>query len=135
MKRRGLGAQAASFVLIGGIGFVIDATVLTVLSVHLHINVFLSRIVSFALASLATWLLNRRHTFGFHQAAATTVGGEYVRYMSVQITGALINLGVFSALIALQPALLHLPVLPLAAGSIVAMVTNFCGARFWVYRR
>jgi putative flippase GtrA len=134
MAVRKLRKQVFSFAAVGGIGFLVDAAVLTLLSVHLGVNVFLARVVSFAVASLATWLLNRRHTFERQDAPGTRASGEYLRYMSVQAAGALINLGVFSAVVALQPSLLWLPVVPLAIGSTVAMIFNFCGARFWIYR-
>lgn len=135
MLARKLSSQIFTFAIVGGIGFVIDAAVLTSLSVHVGINVFLARVVSFSAASLATWLLNRRHTFGRTRLDGVQAGStEYARYMSIQVIGAMINLGAFSAIVAAQPQLLHLPVIPLAAGSVIAMFFNFFGARYWIYR-
>ncbi|MFZ6645593.1 GtrA family protein [Undibacterium sp. TJN25] len=131
-----LSTQVLSFAVVGGIGFLIDAGVLTLLSVHFGVNVYTARVVSFALASLGTWLLNRRHTFGQAGVDNAKAGsGEYLRYMSVQAAGAMINLGVFSALVVILPSLARYPVIPLAAGSGVAMFFNFFGARHWIYRQ
>ncbi|GGC64655.1 GtrA family protein [Undibacterium terreum] len=131
-----LTTQVLSFALVGGIGFVIDASVLTLLSTVCGVNVYLARVVSFGVASLGTWLLNRKHTFEQRSINDAAAGRqEYLRYMSIQVAGALINLGVFSSLVTIQPSLAQVPVIPLAAGSGIAMFFNFFGARYWIYRR
>lgn len=129
-----LGSQAMAFSVIGLFGFVTDGAVLTFLSVGIGINIYLSRFISFTLASLATWLLNRRHTFRrISKDIKRSPTNEYIRYIVIQISGALINLGIFTWLVAVNPALHAIPVIPLAAGAGVALVFNFVGARIWVY--
>ncbi|MFP4077218.1 MAG: GtrA family protein, partial [Halochromatium sp.] len=78
-----------------------------------------------------TWGLNRRFTFA--QRAARNRSREYGRYVAVQGLGALINLGVYAVVLMVWPVLEAWPVLPLAAGSGVAMVFNFVGARYFAY--
>lgn len=120
------------FALIGAIGFLVDAGILTLLSQHWGLNVYLARCVSFAAASLVTFLLNRRFTF----TAARVVGPgrEYVRYMTVQGVGSLTNLAVFIVLINLFAGLGQTPVIPLAFGSAAGLIVNFAGSRLWVFR-
>ena len=127
--------QLLNFTLVGGIGFVVDAGVLTALTALWGWDVYLARLLSFVLATLATWWLNRMRTFALPAGGPLAAHvGEYARYVSVQVGGGLINLAVFSALILLEPRLRPLPVLPLAVGSGVALFWNYFGARLWVYR-
>ena len=125
-----------SFALVGAIGFVVDGGALTVLSVAYGRDVYASRLVSFSLATFATWWLNRMHTFGLSSARANvTHAGEYGRYVAVQIVGALLNLAVFAWLIRLDPDLRHIPIMPLAVGAGAGLVWNYLGANLWVYRK
>lgn len=127
--------QLLKFALIGGLGFVVDGGVLTLLSVVAGFNVYLARLNSFGLATLATWWLNRQHTFA--TGAADGVGAkasEYARYILVQVGGGLLNLSIFAWLIFIDPGLSLMPVVPLAIGALAGLIWNFLGARLWVYR-
>jgi putative flippase GtrA len=129
-------ARLVRFGAVGTAGFAVDAAVLSALTSLGGMDVYPARAVSFIVACSATWLLNR--TFVFAPVEGAERGGprerEYARYFSVQTAGALINLAVFAALIQALPGMRALPVLPLAAGSVVAMVFNYAGARYWVFR-
>lgn len=130
-----LGSQVIAFATIGSIGFAIDGVIVTVLSVSAGINIYTSRLISFLLASLTTWLLNRQHTFRrVRQDTKISTSNEYIRYIVIQIGGSVINLSVFTWLVATNPALQSIPIMPLAAGASVALVFNFLGARLWVYK-
>jgi len=131
-----LDRQIAKFIVVGAIGFLTDGAVLSFLSVYLGLDVYLSRLFSFGVATLVTWFLNRRFTFFSDSSLdARARAKEYFRYVLVQTIGALINLGVFSALIKQYEVLRWWPLIPLAIGAIVALVFNFIGARVWVYPR
>jgi putative flippase GtrA len=119
------------FALVGGVGFIVDATVLTLMVNGLGYGHYVSRAVSFTLAVTVTWLLNRRWVF---QAGSPT-GREYSGYFAVQLLGAFINLGVYVLVIELVPVLAAIPVVPLAIGSAVAMFSNFLLARRFVFRQ
>jgi len=123
-----------SFGCVGAVGFAVDAGVLSALNKGFGVNVYAARVVSFVVAVFVTWLLNR--TLVFKQAADVPRDKrrEYASYFTIQTIGALINLGVFAALIASQPALKAYPIIPLAAGSIVGMFFNYAGAHFWVFK-
>lgn len=125
--------QLLAFIFVGGIGFVIDASILTVLANYLSINLYLSRAVSFSFASLATWLLNRVFTFRDVTRHVDIHSAEYLRYMAVQILGALTNLLIFSILVTMYTQLREYPVIPLAVGAVFGLAINFIGARVWVY--
>ena len=73
------------FIAIGGVGFVADGGLLTLLASGLGFDVYLSRLASFAFASFLTWWLNRVWTFSSTDVRRTR---EYVRYIAIQIVGA-----------------------------------------------
>lgn len=119
------------FALVGGVGFIVDASVLTLLANAMGYGHYLSRAASFTLAVTVTWLLSRRWVF---QADIPT-RREYSGYFVAQLIGAVINLGVYVLVIELVPQLAAIPVIPLAVGAIVAMFANFLLVRRFVYRR
>ena len=117
------------FAIVGVLGFIVDASVLTLLVNGLGQGHIGSRAISFTLAVTVTWLANRRWTF---QPTAQR-GKEYAGYLITQVIGAVINLGVYVILIQMWPGLAKLPVIPLAAGAFVAFLFNFFAARRFVY--
>jgi len=78
----GLRGEAWRFGAIGGVGFLVDASVLTWLVQRARLGLYESRALSFALAVTATWYLNRRFTFA--RRAGADRGREYGRYFAVQ---------------------------------------------------
>jgi len=123
--------EAWWFGAIGTVGFVVDAGVLTWLVRTQGWGLYESRALSFGLAVTATWYLNRRYTF--RRRTGDDRAQEYGRYLAVQILGSLINLAAYMAVIAALPALAAYPVLPLAAGSALAMIFNFAASRGFVF--
>lgn len=119
----------ATFCLVGTVGFVVDAGVLTLLVNGLGWHHYAGRAVSFPFAVTATWLLNRRWTFRRTGDTRT----EYSRYFSVQAVGALINLATYAAIIEAVPRLGAVPVIPLAAGAALALAFNFLASRRFVF--
>lgn len=127
---RGLPArQVLGFGIVGSIGFLVEASVLQVLYV-LGVPPFWGRFVSFPVAVVITWQLNRNFTFKARPPGQA--GAAW--YVAGQLLGALINLGVFVGAMKIWPALQDWPVVPLALGSGVAMVFNFCWSRAVVFR-
>ncbi len=115
----------------GAVGFVIEAVVITGLVVLLGINIYLARLISFTLAVLATWRLNREYAFS--GSASADRAREYGRYFLVQTFGAIVNLAVFAILVTVYESLHAWPVIPLAAGAAVALLFNFVASRAFVF--
>lgn len=126
-------SRLLQYTLVGSVGFLLDAGILTLLAQFCDFNVYFSRLVSFSCAMSATWYLNRRFTFAFLTSGKEASLGEYGRYSTVQVIGALINLIVFTAVILIYPALQSIPVIPLAIGALFGLIFNFVGSRFWVF--
>ena len=120
------------FLVIGSVGFAVDAGILTLLSGGLGANVYMARAFSFAAATLITWWLNR--IFTFRSARVSASSSEYLRYAAVQIVGALTNLLVFAWLLKQHPWMLSAPIVPLSIGAAVALMWNFAGCRYLVFR-
>lgn len=116
--------QFRNFFLVGGIGFLVDACILYLLLKSL--GPYYSRIISFLLAVLVTWLLNRYFVFSKTQNFTR----EGVRYLSVQGVGFLINLIFYSYLVYRSFA----PLLALIIASAVALFWNFTGAKYIVFK-
>lgn len=118
------------FLVVGGIGFLVDAGVLQAL-LFAGLGVFSARAVSVLVALTATWFLNRH--FVFRTSAHNRKQTEYVRHLVSQSFGALINFGVYGVLLLLVPTLN--PLLALAAGSAVALIVNYLMAKYWTFRK
>ena len=125
--------QFGRFAITGGIGFLVEAVVLTLLVSVSEMNVYFARSISFSIAVTTTWLINRHFTFAGFQRKRK--GKEYFLYFLVQTIGVLINLFVFFLVLSAYPELRSLVVIPLAAGSAVAMFFNFAASRVWIYNK
>jgi len=125
--------QLLRFLAVGSVGFGAEAVILTTLTVYAAWSPWQARIPSFLSAVLITWALNRRHTFsqrGFERPAT-----EAFFYTVIQGGGALINLAVFGACLALWPKFKPVPVAPLAIGAVAGFAFNFLLSSKWLYSR
>ena len=126
------GSQLPRFVVVGAVGFLIEAVLLHMLATRAGWSPYAARAVSFPLAVSATFALNRAWTFRGHLrgAAFPAFGG----YLTIQLIGAAINLFVYVLAIELFEPLRALPVLALAFGAAAGLVFNFSASRALVFR-
>ena len=120
------------FLLVGAVGFAIDGGLLSWL-LGQGWSIVQARGVSFLAAVSATWWLNR--TWTFQAAQKSALRREYLLYFATQVGGALINLLVFFVLVHAFESLRHKPMIPLAAGAVVAIAFNFSISRLVVFNR
>jgi putative flippase GtrA len=128
-----LSIQLLFFGCVGALGFVVDAGLFWVFYKVLHLDLVTARSLAFFPATLVTWMLNR--TLTFSSKLPSPLGHEYFRYFAVQAVGIGINFLVFYILVSLVTVATRLPLIPLACGSVAAMIFNFLGARHFVYGR
>lgn len=121
------------FCLAGGVGFFIEASVLTVLTLQAGWTPWRARIPSFLLAVCATWLMNRSLAFAGRGLERTSV--EALSYLAIQTCGAAINMGIFVLCLAHMPALAKAPVIPLAIGSAGGLAFNFLASKAFLYSK
>lgn len=121
-----------SFGIIGSVGFLVDASLLLVLVHIAGYSIVISRVCSFVVAVLATWLLNRYFTFST-QKMTMTKSKEYFYYFVIQLIGALINFCIFFILIYLFESMKEVLILPLAIGAGFSLVFNYLMIKTKVY--
>lgn len=125
--------EVLSFLAVGGVGFVVEAIILTALTTYAAWSPWQARIPSFLTAVLITWALNRHHTFPNRGLRHRST--EAFFYTAIQGGGALINLGIFGVCLILMPQLAPYPVIPLAIGAVGGFVFNFALSSKWLYSR
>jgi putative flippase GtrA len=131
---RNSGRQLMAFLVVGGFGFAVDAGLFFIFLQVFGIDILVSRALAFLPATLVTWWANRLFTFRPPTAARVLLMQEYLRYLLVQAGGIAINFLVFYLMILWFPFAAAHTLLPLAAGSVAALLFNFSGARFLVFR-
>jgi putative flippase GtrA len=131
MMRRETGRQILRFLFTGSLGFVIDASFLAAL-VALKSDPYLSRVVSFLLAFLVTYTLNRRWTFKV-KAAPKLDKTTLLKYLAAQLTGLLVSFAAYSAVIYCAGIDRYSIAVGFTIGSILAMAFNFLASKFYVF--
>ena len=122
------------FAVVGTIGFLVDGAILQALVSLGGWGPVPARFASFSVAVVVTWLLNRRFTFQATGPKGPPPLRSVARYIVVSVAGAGINVGTFTALVLLSDAMAAFPIIPLAAGSIVALVFNYLGSKHFAFR-
>jgi putative flippase GtrA len=125
--------QFLMFGAIGVVGFVADAGVLYMLLHSTHAGFYLGRLVSYLCAATVTWFLNRTITF---RASGSGVPPhhEWLRFLGANALGGLVNLGVYSLLVARVALFTATPVLAVAVGSLSGLAVNFVLTKAYVFR-
>ena len=121
-----------SFGMVGAAGFVVDYCVLHSLVSFAGVDPIPARFVSFPIAVLATWLLNRNFTF--RGPTAHSPVRQALIYAAVQCTGGAANLAVYSAAVALVPMFHDALILPLALGSAAGLCLTFAGSKRFAFK-
>jgi putative flippase GtrA len=124
--------QFASFAVIGGLGFLVDAGVLSLL-MRAGTGFHAGRLFSFLVAVTFTWFMNRQHSF--HPRGGEPLWHEWLRYLLAMTLGGSFNLACSFASYHWLPLAQRWPVLAVAVGSVAGMLVNFVTARQFVFRR
>jgi putative flippase GtrA len=123
--------QIMRFLVVGGIGFVVDAVVLLLLVHGARMSPVWARIPSLLIALTATWWLHRSFTFAWRGEIAPT-SREWLRFVVANAFGNGLNLGFYWVLIGfLGWGIL----LSLTVASVVAAGINYAMSARWVFRR
>ena len=154
MKRHRLGIQFFKFALVGITGTVIDFGLFYLLWRGAHLDPILASAISFSLAVVNNFTLNRLWTFADvrHQGFLA----QLVQFSIVAIVGLGLNPGIMAFLIeglgprlgslqdlgalgiatwrALEPYLGWWPLFSNAIATIIVLFWNFAGNRLWTFR-
>jgi putative flippase GtrA len=130
--QRELAIQFFKFGLVGVVGFIADAGVLTFCTRLLGMNLYVGRIFSFLAGATTTWICNRHFTFrGKGKGPAHR---QWLKFLIVSAGGFVFNYGTYAALVANCPLVHDYPILGVAAGSVAGMFFNFFASRRLVFQ-
>lgn len=134
-------ARILKFAMTGGIGFVVDVGVLTILTVGFDVNPYVARVFAILIAMITTWLINRRYTFKVHDKVTDAKGlvAEGGRYGLVAVGAALVNYATYAATLWVLLAVIAgfedlMPPLAAVVGSGVAMFFSWFGYSRFAFR-
>jgi putative flippase GtrA len=121
-------ARFFRFVLVGGLGFAVDAGLLALLHHGAEVDPFISRVFSIAGAALFTWRMNRAVTFGASPTSQTTEG---LRYAVVAALTAGLNYLLYALALTLWPTVP--PVAAAIIATLIAMGVSYIGYSRFVF--
>jgi putative flippase GtrA len=115
------------FGAVGAAGFAADAAILVLMIERLNGNPIEARMISAPVAIFLTFALNR--SWSFADLKQHSIVRSFASYISVQGFGFLLNLLLYSLVI----AIIRSPLAALAISSVSVMTLNYLGARFWAF--
>lgn len=124
--------QFLRFGLVGVGGLIVDTAVLYAAMKLLGLGLYSSRVVSYLAAATFTWAANRRFTFA--QTDSGHAAFQWLKFLAANGLGAVVNYGVYAALVTFVPLAALYPVIGIAAGSIAGLALNFNASKRWVFK-
>lgn len=124
--------QFIFFGIAGATGFLISSTILMVFIKALHFHPIPARIFSYLPAVTMTWYLNRSLTFSVTHTKSKFK--EWLRYISANWIGTLLNFTIYSALILFAIGFFSHPLVALAISCGCSMFFNFFAAKYYSFR-
>lgn len=128
--RSDLITQILRFGVVGTVGFIVDGGLLW-LFLSFEMSPYVARALSFPMAVIVTWALNRNWTF---RASRKRNEGQFRRYFGVQVAGNMTNYVIYSLVISLFGTANTIVFMAFVAGSLLGSCLNFLGARFFAFR-
>ena len=123
------------FAVVGTAGLVVDESVLALMHNLAGLDPFSARAVSILTAMSFTWWGNRNLTFYDHKASgAPAMAREWLRFVAANSVGALVNYGIYAALVRFAPAPANNPYLATATGVAIGLLFNFTLSKRLVFR-
>ncbi|ANW25343.1 polysaccharide biosynthesis protein GtrA [Vibrio coralliilyticus] len=120
------------FALVGGVGFIADASLFALLFYAIGLPILDSRIVAFLSAATVTWFGNRVFTFESRNPSGKF--SQWVKFMGCAMFSALPNFGVFKLTTYYWGSEGVLAMFALALGVLAGMLSNFLLSHWWVFR-
>ncbi|NOJ22590.1 GtrA family protein [Vibrio coralliilyticus] len=120
------------FALVGGVGFIADASLFALLFYAIGLPILDSRIVAFLFAASVTWFGNRVFTFESRNPSGKF--SQWVKFMGCAMFSALPNFGVFKLTTYYWGSEGVLAMFALALGVLAGMLSNFLLSHWWVFR-
>jgi putative flippase GtrA len=119
------------FGVIGTLGLLIDIAVLYALKPMF--GLFLSRGVSFFVAAITTWYLNKTITFKGNKSTLP-IHQELIAYVGLMLLGGAANYATYIWLVIAYEYVQSNPFLAVAAGSLAGMFFNYSTSKFVLFK-
>ena len=119
------------FGAVGAVGFIVDGGLLW-LFLSFDLSPYTARALSFPVAVVVTWALNRSWTF--EATSKVNRRGQFRRYFGVQVVGNLTNYAIYSLVISIFGTASMTVFVAFVVGSFLGSCLNFLGARFFAFR-
>jgi putative flippase GtrA len=123
--------QFAMFGTVGLVGFAIDTG--TVYALRHAVGLYVAGLAAYFIAATATWFCNRSWTFR-HVGRAEQWHVQWRRFLTANLSGFIINRGVYALLITFVAVAARQPVIAVFAGGVAGMTLNFNLSRKLVFR-
>lgn len=120
------------FGVIGTVGLLVDIAVLYALKSVL--GLFVSRGVSFLVAVITTWYLNKTITFQ-GKKSTLSIHQELIAYVGLMLLGGSANYATYIWLVLAYEYVQSNPFLAVAAGSLAGMFLNYSTSKFFIFRK
>jgi putative flippase GtrA len=117
------------FLASGITAFIVDGSVLKLLTIVFAVPVLPARVASIAASMVVGWLMHRRFTF---RIAARPSWTEFARFTGVAWSTAIVNYSLFVGLLYAWPKLE--PLIAVFSAGLIAMVWSYLGLRFAAFR-
>ncbi|KII75534.1 GtrA family protein [Vibrio renipiscarius] len=119
--------RMVKFALVGGIGFIVDASLFTLCVYGFSMPLLVARSVAFFCAASATWLGNRCFTFQILASQGEAAGHlkQWMKFLGCALISAMPNFAVFQTVLFIFGDQGAFPFLALVSGIGAGMVSNY----------
>jgi dolichol-phosphate mannosyltransferase len=124
--------EIGHFLLVGGLGFLVDVAVYAGSQFVFGLNHLLARGLAFVCAATHNWLLNRHYTFV--SGRRDPLLSQWASYLYVVLFGFVVSVGTYAILTTRAPFSDH-RYLALIIGTLAGTAFNFIAARMYVFSR
>jgi putative flippase GtrA len=123
--------QFAMFALVGVVGLTVDTA--TVYALRHAMGLYVAGLAAYFTGATTTWLCNRLWTFR-HAARAQPWHVQWWRFLTANLTGFVVNRGVYMLLVTFVDVAAREPVIAVFAGAVAGVTLNFNLSRKMVFR-
>jgi len=119
------------FSLVGGVGFIIDVSIFTLLYQKCELQMVQARVVAFLVAATATWFGHRCFTF-----PSTGINNKLIqwkKFITIACFSALPNFLVFKLVVSVIDMGFLSVYIAMAMGVLAGMISNFLLSDRWVF--
>ncbi|WP_045422372.1 GtrA family protein [Vibrio jasicida] len=125
--------KSIRFALVGGVGFIVDTLIFSLLFHWLGLELMLARWIAFLFAATTTWLGNRWLTFS--QAEKTDPFAQWQKFMVSACISAVPNFAAFKGLTLMFGTQNYMVYIALVFGILVGMMSNYLLSTKWVFSK